>query len=703
MSLAFLVFALVSGTVPADDPASLKYQLHVVRVLGDTSPQVHDPLDIATFGEKGDRVVDYDLIEHDSYKPARLIRRRISPEEDGEPEVAIPLGIDKPVASGRPGVFLHAPSGRASLAKGETFSLAIGQDEPEKLRAEYGPGVYEGFARLKITVRGGDDRKEQVVKGDRPHNIYICLVIPGRRAIKPKLAGIVSVGQRPKLLAAIEQVLPDEKEPEKTTSDDRLHVKIEQEKESGNVDESWNLPWPVPAPIEPDKSVGLAWDPRNLGSSKTMASGSVTGTWLDEPILVNDPGTEFPILVDHSKARSIFFRQTLALPPLFAPGKLSAWVETSGAKEAPRREIAVRSGLWASPGLAFLGEPIRIRAVLSRNDVTDPPSTVSVQVTSPDGKVPKTYELRRDENVKGYWLYDLKGINDRDRPRASVAGYYRIRGLPIPNRPELNEALDREIRVFVALKRDDRRLRNHERVAFVGTPPIHWDIVRWWSSYLKDGALHSARTANAIELRAERGPEEIEGLTARITSDPPDTETDGVVGFVGPGARNPETFWSFDQKTLPLALSVNIDAQVKNKALTQGPRLQEARFLVSGKKGDQAFGRIFVEPIAYEIASQSKYYLELAVPVGLILAAGVIVWAIIRKGRGTRGRPKKGKKRGGLPPTSPQSTGGYFDGGYSPPVDLSTPTPPPTQDEPPQTPFLDKPAPPSGGGGNYFD
>ena len=300
-----------------------------------------------------------------------------------------------------------------------------------------------------------------------------------------------------------------------------------------------DLPWPVPAGT---------WDPREPGPNGERAGWRVPEAWLDEPILVDDPGTQTELLVDKGPARSVVHRQSLRLPPLFAPGTLTARIAPVGSAPGGTPEIPVRSGLLAGPSLAFLNDRISLRAALAREGggIASPPDKIKVRVDPPSGQG-RTYTLSREARATGYASYILK---PEESPRALAPGDYKV--TPATGDPALDEALGGEVVVLAALEKDDTALRR-ERVAFLGATPIHWPLIVWLDSGRKDGSAHRAETQRAMFLKSDRGPEEIGGLSLRLSQisvptrqRPHDNEKDGEIRFSGPG-KAPQGPWTVDQ------------------------------------------------------------------------------------------------------------------------------------------------------------
>jgi hypothetical protein len=673
-----LAVFLLAATLAMDDvPSPIGNEPSpMVLVLGeDAVVRRFQPLDPATFGENGQRLLDYDFEKSGA---AGLTRRKVDGEEPGGK--VVPLGLGEAVVDGSPCVVLEMdkPQGKAVLAKGVGFSLRLRAVEPNKLRETFGPGVYEGLAWLRILQRDPRDP----LMGERKHLLRLSLVIPGRRVAQLSVTGTPAVGQRVKVVSAVEEVLA--RGEEGAASNDRLRVELVPE---GEAVATLELPWPVPAG---------AWDPRELGPHGERSGWAVPTAWLDEPILAGDSGSKAEVLVGQGPARSIVHRQSLRLPPLFAPGTLSARITPVGSAPQVTKEIPVRSGLLAGPSLAFLNDRLYFRAVLARGDggIANPPEKLKVRVDPPSGQG-KTFSLARDGRATGYASYALK---PEDYPKVLAPGYYKI--TPATGDPALDEALGGEVVVLAALEKDDARLRR-ERVAFLGATPLHWPLIVWLDSGRKDGSLHRAETGGAIVLKSVRGPEEIGALSLSLSqfSVPPrqrphDNQKDGEIRFSGPG-KAPMGPWTFDRQGISLDFTADIDGATRRQPpLAKGPRERFARFIVEGIGPDkEKIGRIFREPCSYKIAAHWDYYLEWAWLPGLILLSLLLWWYIRRVGGGKNKVLKKAASSTSPARTSaPAADTGRFGKAWTEPEKQPEPSAPP---EPPRRGLPSDPGPPS--------
>jgi hypothetical protein len=679
-----LVVPLLLAIITADDNAGVigNEPKPLVLVLGEKDlVEKFKPLADETFGKDGKRTLDYEFANGAT---AGLVRRKI--DEEREEASVIPLGLGAAVADGRPCVVLEMDKvlGTRAITKGVGFSLRVRAVEPNKLREKFGPGVYEGLAWLRFVPRNATDAPT----GVRKHLLRLRLAITGRRLAVLSVGGTAAVGQRVKVTAAVEEVVAGQanQEPDASRPTDRLRVEFVPEREDVSILE---LPWPVPPG---------AWDPRNVGPKQERATWIVPKAWLDEPILIGDAGSRTELLVDQGPVRSVVHRQSVRLPPLFAPGNLTARIVQSGVVSSRSVEVPIRSGLLAGPSLAFLNERIYLRAVLAlgNGNIANPPETIKVRIDPPSGQG-RVYVLPREGRSTGYASYALKS---EDQPRILLPGYYRA--TPANGNPELDEALGREVVIQAALKIDDDAMRR-ERVAFLGATPIHWPLIVWLDAGRKDGSLHRAETRGAIQLKSVRGPEEIGALSLSLSmisapsrQDTHDNVKDGVVRFNGPG-KTPQGPWSFDQTGISLDLIADIDSATKaTPALRKGARERSARFIVEGIGPDkERIGRIFREPCTYIIAAHWDYYLEWAWIPGLIVLA-LLLWWYFRSHGGRRA--KKAEKRLAAPGASRPAPGvaatgeGRF-GRAS--VEPETTPKPATPAEPPRRGLSKDPGPPS--------
>jgi hypothetical protein len=663
----------------------------LVLILGQSEViRRFQPFDPATFGEDGRRRLDYDFAKAEGAGGDGLARRKVDADEPDGP--AIPLGLGLALNDGRPCVVLEMdrPQGKAAISKGVDFSLKLRAVEPNKLREKFGPGVYEGQAWLRFFQGGARD----VLPGERKHLLRLRLVIPGRRVARLSVTGTPAVGRRFSVIATVEESLArpeDESSPTGDSRGDRLRVEIVPQGESTATLE---LPWPVPAGI---------WDPRETGSKGERAGWAIPPAWLDEPMLIGDPGSRTVLPVDDGPALSVIHRQTLRLPPLFAPGTLTAKLTPVGSASKVTEEIPIGSGLLAGPSLAFLKESISLQAKLavSQDRSVNPPESIKVMVTDPEGHS-EFYELTGERRATGYvWYNKLKNSKDKGRLRASLPGYYKC--VPATGNAALDQALGGEVVILAVLEKEATALRR-ERVAFLGTTPIHWPLIVWLDSGRKDGSMHRAETRGAIALKSVRGPEEIGELSLTLSQiavparqRPHDDDKDGKIQFSG-SEKTPRTRWPFNRKGISLDLVADIDAATSKKTLpAKGLRERSARFIVAGLGPDkEMIGRIFREPCSYKIAAHWDYYQEWAWLPGLILAA-VGFWLYIKhvnagnKNR-SKNRSKATTKGSSTTPTTGQSR---FCKAWAEPEKKSEPT---TSSEPPsRTPPKDPNSPPGDG------
>jgi hypothetical protein len=699
-----LAVLLLAGMLPQDN---LTFVTGVepgpmVLVLGDPDAVLKfQPLDPETFGKDGLRRLDFDFKAGGA--GANLARRKVDDEKSTEP---IPLRLPGATVDGRPCLVLEMDQvpGTAPLAKDIPFSLRLRAVEPDKLRQEYGPGVYEGLAWFRIFPDDprGPNKEEQKqglsdsLKGGRQHQLRLRLVIPGRRVAQLKVEGTPAVGQRLKVFAAIEEVLAGARS--EASADDRLQVDIAPQ---GEAIAPLKLPWPVP--------VG-AWDPQDPGAKGERSGWAVPEEWLDEPILGDGPGPKQDRLVENGPARSIVHRDSFRLPPLYAPGTLTVRISPAGATSRETDKIAVKSGLLVTPSLAFLpppGEPpvpkerIVLRAILARGEggVADPPDKVQVRVESPSGQS-QTFTLSSDGRETGYVTYALKR---EQQPRVGKAGKYKV--TPATGKPALDKILGGEVVVLVALEKDDSRLLGQERVAFMRAEPIHWPLIKLLNSNLENTSETGTKTLEAIKFKALLGTAEIDRLSlwpSPMTLDPPpgphDNARDGDVHFAlvaDPKSRTKGPPWTVDTEIIALALIVKIkpENQKAPPSIKKGIRTRSERFVIAGVGSDkEKIGRIFRESFSYKIAEPWDYYVEWAWLPGLILLGSLLVWYIRRAGGRKRKVPRKAaSSKAASDRPGPADGRSRVRPAWTEPEPSAAPTKPP---EPPRRELPKKPGPP---------
>lgn len=687
MSSTLAIFALAATLAAEDSPAPIGNEPSpLVLVLGEhETVRRFQPLDPATFGEDGQRKLDYDFMLTET---AGLSRRKVEADEPDGP--VIPMGLGHAVDDGRPCVVLEMdrPQGKAAIRKGEGFALRFRTVEPDQLRATFGPGVYEGLAWLRFLQRNPGDP----LAGERRHLLRLRLVVPGRRVVRLSLMGKASVGCRLKVNATVEEVLKEMSEiATNATPGDRLRIDLIPE---GEPVARLDLPWPVPAG---------AWDPRNPGQHGERDDWAFPTPWLDEPLLVDDPGSKTETTIDGGTARSQVVRQSLRLPPLFAPGTLTAKLGPAGVDTGRTFETMIHSGLIVGPTLAFLNDRISIRAVFARGELGSAqlPDRIKVHIDPPSGPG-KTFALLRDSRTTGHAAYLL---DPKNSPRLLAPGYYKV--TPATSDPAIDQALGSQAVVLAALEKDDSAARR-ERVAFLGATPIHWPLIVWLDSGRKDGSAHRAETRGALAMRAVRGPEEIDAISLRLSQisvpsrqRPHDNDKDGEIRFAGPG-KTVNGPWAVDRQGITLDLTADIGAALRKQSrLVRGPRERYVRFLIEGVGPDrERIGRIFREPCSYKIAGQMEYYQEWAWLPGLIVLAGLVWWYIRRVGGGKKRASKKAPVSAETARPSPAPAGkGRFGHAW---IEPERPTESSVSPEPPRRRLPDDAGPRPDGGKRRF-
>ncbi|MFO0952819.1 MAG: hypothetical protein U0835_17055 [Isosphaeraceae bacterium] len=545
---------------------------------------------------------------------------------------------------------------KARISKGKPGRLKVLIRDPRRVRRAVGAGVYSGRLVLKIF--------HPKLPPKYPLNVPIPVEVRvhGQRLVRFDLlerprGRPMAVGQPASVEVEVESVGTDLGKGELALS----------WREAGkNVDDALLR---VPLPLETP-----SWDP-----TETRPNWACHPAWSGGVIVAPPPVTEDLPVPSPGLTRKRH-RLRLLLPDLFALGEISGSVSWSSGDEAVRLPLAgpvpVGSGFWASQRLAYVGEPVRVVAVVSRKDCREAADLDALPVDrSAPGVTSSPAQLEKVE------IAGTDHVLFAGEITPGVVGDYRIAvGNDAPDSVRLALARPLEVRAPFAGRSSlpaDRRL-----VLFKGSPPLYWNF--YFTS--EDGADHKLRRSGAFVLDPD--PKSLKRATVRLGGVFQNLGAPGKPGRRLDPARDPnvrfaeagkdpepngKAEWSVDPGgSLRVDLVADVDTPPAGQPeFPDGTSEWVARWVVTA---DDAAGnqvaRVVETPFALEVANEWSYYFTtlgaitlLSIVVILAAACGVL-WLIIQGvfGRdGSKARPAPA--RAGGAEASPDDP----FGGYTPP------------------------------------
>lgn len=526
-------------------------------------------------------------------------------------------GADAPGPAGRVGVATKGEKDAAPLVveftrpkikAGEPGRLILTVVDPAALRAEVGAGVFRGELPLKLS----HPSIHEGVPFDLP--LPLELVVDGRRLVGIEFLEApggkpLRVGQGASLSVEVETVGVE-------LGSGWLELELVPAGKSV-AERLVRVPLPLPdAPWDPaEPREGWSCHPLWAHDAVRAAAPSSVASAQGVPVVRHQVPVQLPDLPQPGEARGRVVWHVGPGPPV-------------PADRLDFGPVPVLSGLSVSTHLAFVDEPVQVRAAFGLDVATggSAPDEVTARVAGPPGAGPAVVLKRAGPGV-GFVSY-----SGEFRPHQEGAYH-----LALDPGAAGGAAAGAVVEVNASVRMKARLPRETPLIVFVGSPPLWWDLV----ASPADGARHVVSRADALAIRLMTKDEA--GMRLRLTGvyhdekgrlgSPIEPGPDPAVRVAPRGevpAAGGKRAWDLpSQRTLTFDLTTDITKEAtgvdpSRRALGTEPLL--LRWMLSGADANgRPVAKIFHQRFRVRVASEWEYYMKWAwVPVSVLLV--IVFW-----------------------------------------------------------------------------